>query len=92
MFPLEMITWEDHYSHQGWQDIPMESPEYLATTVGWVVYEDKKKVVLAQSIADNAIADAMHIMKVNIRHRDDVEIVTKPSKKPRNSGKKEQLK
>ena len=92
MFPLICVTWEDHYSHQGWQDIPMESPEYLATTVGWVVYEDKKKVVLAQSIADNAIADAMHIMKVNIRNRDNVEIVTKGRKKIAITDKKEQSK
>jgi hypothetical protein len=70
----------------------MESPEYLATTVGWVVYKDKKKVVLAQSIADNAIADAMHIMKVNIRNRDNVEIVTKGRKKIAITDKKEQSK
>ena len=71
---IELVTWEDHYSHQGWQGTPKESSEYLAHTIGWAVYEDKKKLVLAQSVADEAVADCMHIMKVNIKSRTIIKV------------------
>jgi hypothetical protein len=72
MLKLESVTWLDHYSSQGWQPIPTEVIKYQATTVGYNVYEDDDTIVLAQTASEDAVADLMHILKVNVVSRRDV--------------------
>lgn len=66
---LEMVWWRDHYSSQGWQDPPTSAEHYVATSVGFPVFEDKDYVVLAQTVAPWAVADLMHILKSDIVKR-----------------------
>lgn len=66
---LLQVQWLDHYSSQGWQDFPTSVEDYAATTVGYRIFEDDRYLVLAQTLASNAAADCMHIIKANIIKR-----------------------
>lgn len=72
---IEVVSWLDHHSVQGWQIKP-EVVDYIATTVGFIVHEDKNYLVLAQSLGNvgDAFADTMHIIKRNITARRTVEL------------------
>jgi TolB-like protein len=72
MFNLEAITWLDHYSSQGWQPIPTEAQKYSAITIGYNVFEDEDTIVLAQTVSEDAVADLMHILKVNVLDRKEI--------------------
>lgn len=67
---IEIVSWLDHYNIPGWTDAVSVPEDYIATTVGYPVLENKKYLVLAQSIAANgAVADLMHILKRSIIER-----------------------
>lgn len=68
---VEQITWLDHYSAAGWQDVIDKIPvDYVVNSVGFVINETPKYVVLAQSVSDsNSYAELMHILKINITKR-----------------------
>lgn len=85
---LLQVQWLDHYSSQGWQDFPQTVEDYVATSVGYRVYEDDKYLVLAQTLATNAVADCMHIIKANIVKRRKVNDATGSKKVTRQTGNK----
>ena len=52
-FPLERVTWLDHYSEDDWQKWGPGQPiaPHPGVTVGYVIHEDAAHVVLAQTVA-----------------------------------------
>lgn len=72
---LEVIHWEDHFSQTGWSSYE-ETVEggqrvYAVRSVGFVVFEDDKKVVSVptMSMVNQRVADAMIILKPCILSR-----------------------
>lgn len=66
VIPLLRIKWRDHFHSQGWRGYRQlnVSEGHVCESVGWRVGEDKKHVVLAQSMATTGqFGDTMHIMK-----------------------------
>jgi hypothetical protein len=57
-YPLVLIDWIDPWSKGGWSDNPEEVNEawqhnFACQSVGWLVKEDKEKVMLAASRTAN---------------------------------------
>ncbi len=52
-FPLVYVEWEDAEHEGAWSDIGDESNHKLGTilSIGWLVHENKQRVVLASSLA-----------------------------------------
>lgn len=74
--PIELIVWEDHYSiGDGWIDINeleetgLKDP-LLITSVGFVINENKKTLVLVDGVGDHGRTPG-HIVLLQsaIRHR-----------------------
>ena len=73
-FQLESIQWMDHYSSPGWQEYPNTDvvEDLVATTVGHVLGENKKYLIVAQTVASHACAEVMYILKTDIVKRSKV--------------------
>ena len=69
----ERVVWMDAYHHAGWKALSDIKPNSMRqVSVGWVVYEDKQMVMLAQSIdtqLEQRVADIMAIPKASIESR-----------------------
>lgn len=64
--PILRIDWEDHCTANGrWSNIKeMDVSPKLVCSVGVLVHEDKKMVVLAQNVmSDVTMADTINIIK-----------------------------
>ena len=69
---IQKIEWEDHYSIQGWQKT-MNTDPVKVTSVGQVVAEDAKVVLLAQSwTAEDGSGNHKGIIKKCIISRKDI--------------------
>lgn len=64
-YPLTVITWEDSRQQEvGWQWLEDYTPKEVCkcTTVGYLIHDDDKVKVLAQSMADDdQISGVTHI-------------------------------
>lgn len=52
---LAVVEWRDHYAQSGWQDLSdAQDPSKgkLVRSAGWVVFEDRHCIRLAQSQCD----------------------------------------
>jgi hypothetical protein len=70
----ERVVWQDAYHSSGWKALTEVKPETMRqVSVGFVVYEDKQMVMLAQSIdtqqPEPRVADIMAIPKKSIESR-----------------------
>lgn len=70
---LVKVEWEDHYSCSGWQKESDESP-VIVTTVGHIVKETPKMLVLAQSYSSSNSSSGNHmgIIKKCIKTRKEI--------------------
>lgn len=60
------VLWRDHFTLNGWQDtavIPLIKEGELCETVGYLVKQNRKVLVVVASISEGAIADATVILK-----------------------------
>lgn len=65
-FKLYRVNWVDAASNSGWVHISdIKTPkDYLVSTVGWLIYEDKNYYVLAQNLTSSGnVSDRMQIPK-----------------------------
>ena len=70
-YPFVIIRWTDATSDEDWKDKDDDVVDVVDSfTVGWLVYEDATKVVLAQSItSDEGRGHEWAIPKVCIKKR-----------------------
>ena len=72
---LEVIHWEDHFSQTGWNSyadaIEGGQRVYEVRSVGYIIYEDSKKIVSVptMSAVNDHVADAMIILKACVISR-----------------------
>lgn len=71
---LIRVEWYDHCSYNGWlnhnvADDWCEEKPIICITVGWLWYEDSKKLVIAQTITPNQVSELQKIIKSDIVHR-----------------------
>lgn len=52
---LVLITWDDAYTEDGWQDREAYKPAepQICHTVGYVMEKNRKSIVVAQTISEN---------------------------------------
>ena len=68
-----LIEWVDSASVHGWQENHESADIEVACTAGFLVYEDKHIVKIAQSaIRDWRMSEIITIPKVNIKQRKKV--------------------
>lgn len=72
--PLQIIRWNDHSTYVGWSEAEdVEIQEHPVTSVGWVVKEDKRAVVLAATRnQEGSSVQRIHILKPNIVSRKNI--------------------
>lgn len=54
-YPLVEVEWDDHSNYAGWKDIDdvKDLPTPSVASVGYLIYEDKKRIILGASIYVN---------------------------------------
>lgn len=55
-YPLVRITWEDHWSEDGWEDIDavVAKPGHNSiVSIGWMVHEDASRYLICNNIAED---------------------------------------
>ena len=74
--PLIYVEWEDHHSNGGWQELDaIDSDPLTAVSVGWLVCETEKTLVIAGSKAmfvdsySSPFSNTTTILKSNILKR-----------------------
>lgn len=69
-YPLEIVVWEDHVGPVAEGDIPAKKLK-LATrfTVGWIVHETKRRLVIASTLDDNGAEDMSALGKSMVLKR-----------------------
>ena len=76
-YKLVVIRWEDHCANSAWET-PKEAAEAavgIFDTVGWLVAEDRKKVVVCHCIeigGDKLVGNRSTIIKKNIVDRHEI--------------------
>jgi hypothetical protein len=60
-----LVTWEDATSHPNWvnlEDAP-SLPMKVITTAGWLVYQDKRRIIVAKNLTEDgeAVSDTLVI-------------------------------
>lgn len=66
---LYLVTWQDHYSTQGWFSKGTDfsvGKKLLCRTTGFFIGEDEDHVMLAQTDNDYSYGDIMTIMKAGV--------------------------
>lgn len=56
---MVLVEWDDAHQHEGWHDIDdriEENSFFRCETVGWLVHEDERKVVIATSVAESRMS------------------------------------
>jgi len=67
--PRVEITWVDSATFDGWQSGPHGARPSVCTTVGFLVKETKKYVIIAGSISPNQMMSPLAIPKAVITKR-----------------------
>lgn len=69
------IEWNDHCTYFGWKDHEHEFPIFTVRTLGWLVQEDKDKVVVSASWTYlDDVADPTIILKSDITKMVEIEL------------------
>ena len=76
-YNLVVIRWEDHCANSAWetQKEAVEAKVGVFDTVGWLVGEDRKKVVVCQCLeigGDKLVGNRSTIIKKNIVDRHEI--------------------
>lgn len=64
-----LVTWRDHFSINGWQEKGIEKfvkDSDLCTSVGFLLKQNKRVLVLAQSLSSQAYGDILVIDKKTV--------------------------
>lgn len=66
-YPIVVVTWRDHMSEDEWRSLEGIGAHMEAdpiTSIGFLVHEDAKKLVLAMNIADDDTNNASLFMTI----------------------------
>jgi len=66
-YKLVAVTWDDAEADTGWDEPPKGLEEKLALTVGFVIKETKKHILLANTIDGHMSNGRLQIPKAMIR-------------------------
>lgn len=78
-YPLILVKWEDHTASAAWEthQEAKDSPVAVFQTVGYLVHEDKKKIVVCQCIelgGDKLVGNRSTIVKKCILSRHEIDL------------------
>lgn len=60
---IEYITWEDAYSSDEWVDGVEKVEPFIVHTIGYLIYEDDKRITLAGSVQEYSTSCRLIIPK-----------------------------
>ena len=76
---LILVKWEDHTASSAWEtrEEAAKAPLGVFWTVGYLIHEDKKKIVVCQCVEDGGdklVGNRSTIAKKNIVSRHELEV------------------
>lgn len=85
-YPLVEIVWDDAATESGWQDPALALQEQHVTTLGFLVKESPKYVLIASTWAGDHVNATIQVPVGMIVSRRDVTIKSKPKKAGKSDG------
>jgi hypothetical protein len=71
-YPIVVITWDDAESDDGWAETPEELEPKLATSVGFLIRQTEKYILLAMSYDNGHTNGRFQIPKALIKEQKEI--------------------